>query len=683
MKTASLAYKRAMAKQFRDKSYALVSVGVVSKDAQNNATIDNVLYLSNSKSVLKLGEVLNTYASLEECHTKADGSYIFPPEDDEFYQQRDDVGVVATVVSAPIRVDFNLPYDIKGLTINFGDSYPTSFTISNGLVTYEYELDSPEFTCTDSFDSTEYLIITPISFEGSNNKRLRINYILMGVGIVFDNESIVELSMSQSVSYVSEELPSISTSVKVIDKNRMFNVDDPTSFINYLADGQPLEMSLGQTLEDGSVEFVELPTTYLSSWGANGLYMSFSTTDRFKLLDGKYSAGNSIHTRTLYDDALAVLTDAGLEPDEYYIDTVLQDITVSNPLPTASYAECLQYIANAGRCRFKQSLGGKIIIEGGFEAIIEPTELTVTANSEAGWSNASNTRFGSNIVYADFTPEFVPANGSMLFIPESSSEYLEDTTFVSSEIADENGLFTVNPTITMELPATFSFYGFQMLFNGNAPTEMTLEVYRDSTLLKRKSYEIGENPQYISEDMLAFNKLVLIFTKGHPYNRILVNKISLGELTDYVLDRDSMKENPVGTMDKRVKDVQVKVFSFNPPESEGQDPQVVEDSVFATTTINSVGQTITFENQLIGTMEHAQTVADWLANYYANQISYQVNYRGDPRLDASDIIYLESEKLNNLQVEIESLDLKFNGAYSGKLNLRRATNMLPQEGDED
>ena len=140
-----------------------------------------------------------------------------------------------------------------------------------------------------------------------------------------------------------------------------------------------------------------------------------------------------------------------------------------------------------------------------------------------------------------------------------------------------------------------------------------------------------------------------------------------------------MLEEPVGMMEKRVKDVSVRIMSFEPPQSEGQDPTMVDDSVYYTHTINSTGQNVVFENQLISESWHAQLVAEWLSNYYANNISYSVKYRGDPRLDASDIIYLDSLLLNNLQVEIESLELSYNGALSGTLDMRRATNMLTEE----
>ena len=73
------------------------------------------------------------------------------------------------------------------------------------------------------------------------------------------------------------------------------------------------------------------------------------------------------------------------------------------------------------------------------------------------------------------------------------------------------------------------------------------------------------------------------------------------------------------------------------------------------------------------TQEQALLVAEWIGNYYSNNISYDINYRGEPRLSASDIIKIESDKKANLQVEIENLTLDFDKSFSGTLEVRRAT----------
>ena len=65
-------------------------------------------------------------------------------------------------------------------------------------------------------------------------------------------------------------------------------------------------------------------------------------------------------------------------------------------------------------------------------------------------------------------------------------------------------------------------------------------------------------------------------------------------------------------------------------------------------------------------------IAEWLGNYYSNNISYDVEYRGDPALDSADIIYMDSDVVNNLQVEVENHRINFNGSLKGSLALRRA-----------
>jgi hypothetical protein len=154
----------------------------------------------------------------------------------------------------------------------------------------------------------------------------------------------------------------------------------------------------------------------------------------------------------------------------------------------------------------------------------------------------------------------------------------------------------------------------------------------------------------------------------------LVNQISFGDLTDYKLTRDLMTKNPVGYKEKRVKAVQVKIYTF--VNNEKNEPQEVKDEVYYTKSIGDVGETKTLKNPLISDVSHAEIVGEWIGNYYANNISYDVEYRGEPRIEASDIIYMESEKINNLQVEITNHTLNYNGAFSGSLELRRALKMM-------
>ena len=136
-----------------------------------------------------------------------------------------------------------------------------------------------------------------------------------------------------------------------------------------------------------------------------------------------------------------------------------------------------------------------------------------------------------------------------------------------------------------------------------------------------------------------------------------------------------MMTNPIGYKERRVKSVKCKVFTYQ-NDVEGK-YLLVEDNVFAEKSINPVGETKTIQNPLISTEEQAELLVEWIGNYYANNISYDVDYRGRPDINATDIIRMDSEKIDNLQVEITTHSLRFNGgALSGSLELRRALRLV-------
>ena len=679
MRKVSTAYKRAMAKNLRDHAYMVVSVGIISNHAQGSAQIVSpTLYLSNNKYLFRAKEISTEYATFEENQTKADGKALFPPKNDEIFQLVENTNAISQDIRGHIMVRFDNEYLIKGLTIDFGDSYPTEFrVVINEETTYTYLNDTNRFVTDVSFNKVRTIKIIPIHFVDGDDKRLRINTMLMGVGVAFQNEDIESATLTDTASFISEELPQLEFSVTCFDKDKIFNVDDDNSFIQFLERGQELNVTIGVELENGSIEWLDMPLTYLDEWASDTQRISFTSTDKIALMTPKYDAGNYIHERTLYSDAVDVCTFFGLEPDEYYIDDSLRNVVVENPLPAVSCAECLQLIANAGRCAIKQNSDGMILLLPNFENIVDPLDIVVETEDEAYWSDAPQIRQGSSFIYADFTLNFASADGSFFFVPHENEEILESG-FVSESIADDNGEFTNNPKVSMQLEATYTYFGIDFEFGGNPPEEFVVRTYDEGTLVDEVIATDVTNEYFLNEIFRDFDKIEFEFTKTYPRNRIVLQRVSFGMLSDYELKRQDMMQNPIGTVEPKTQSVSVRVFTFE--EEIDQDDNVrtkqVDDDVYYTYVLGTVGESVTFENQLISTMEHAEEVAEWLANYYANNITYEVNYRGEPRLESLDYIYMDSEILNNLQVEIESLTLNFNGALSGSLELRRAINMI-------
>ena len=680
MKRVSNAYKQAMNKRIRDHSYMMVSIGVISSEAQSTAVITSESnYLSNNIQLFKSEEVTNQYATFEQNVFKLDGSMIFPPENNEYTQLASGIGFLSEDIGGGVTIEFDKPYDIKGLTINFGEFYPTRFSVSlNGGEAQVFDNDTETFTNEVSYNDALSFTITPISFINGNQKRLRINSMLMGVGLLFQNEDIEVANFSDSASFISEELPQLDFSITCFDRFKKFNVDDSNSFINYLEVGQEILTSMGMELEDGSVEWIQLPITYLSTWSSNSDKVAFTSVDRFAFLTSKYEKGaNKLESRTLYDDAISVLRDAGLKPDEYFVDKYLQNITVVNPLPVVSHAECLQLIANAGRCLLKQDADGKITLLANFENIIEPENIEVTAENNAPWSDPASAKGNVEVTYADMTNDFFKLDGSLRFLPTSQNQYLK-AGYVSSSISNGNRIFLANnrPTISMGLPASYTFYGVHVEFK-NPIAKFVVKAYNNDELID--SYTVTTDvEQTVFNVVYPFYMIdrmdIEIWETYKPYQRAIVTNLAFGNICDYTLSRDDMDYNPIGTVNPKTQSVSIKLFTFEYDDE--NNVQMVDDDRYLTYNVESTGENITFANQLISDEEHARQVAKWIANYYANNITYEVSYRGEPRIESADYIFLDSEILNNLQVEVEELSLQFKGYLSGTLNLRRAANVI-------
>lgn len=667
---ASNAYKSAMQKKIRDRAYISITLGVVNGDAQNTAYFDgDYAYWGNKVLPFRNDAEYTEYATLEQNYMRVDGKmYFLPRETSGLYQLRN-APLTTQNIMETVKVTFSQEYSIKGLTIDFGKYYPTSFKIVTDEKELTYTNDRHDFSTTDVIGNTTNIQIIPISMVGGN-KRLRVEKIVMGVGLTYRNNDVSTSSFEEFVNGISAEIPYRKLSVTILDKNNVYNVDDDNSFINFLETGQKMELSYGMVLADDTVEWHKKATMLLTDWNSKKNQMSFTANDVLSTLEDNYTIGNKIYDRTAYAEAISILTDAGFEPDEYFVDDCLRDVNLHNPMPEASHKECLQLLCNASRCILFVDSDGRVNIKANFANVIDPEDMQVTSNGTAWWGNATNVLYGNNNVYAELTRNFMRVDGSQLFLPRNTSTAIEQTGYVTSNVSDENGLFSENPVLTLKLPAAYTYYGLYISFQGNPPKEMKVSTYNGDTLLNTFKYDDLKEKSLLNDEFENFDSIRFEITRAYPKNRVLIDKISFGDLSDYELKKDSMTENPYGYAERKTKDVFVKIYTFQ--NGEDNTPQVVEDNVYLKKSINKSGEIRYCENQLISTEDHARTVAEWLGNYYANNISYDVQYRGDPVLEAADIIFMESDIVNSLQVEVETHKLNFNGAFSGSLQLRRA-----------
>ncbi len=90
------------------------------------------------------------------------------------------------------------------------------------------------------------------------------------------------------------------------------------------------------------------------------------------------------------------------------------------------------------------------------------------------------------------------------------------------------------------------------------------------------------------------------------------------------------------------------------------------------TKLNNTGSVQTWNNPLISSEEDATNLVEWVGDYYRGGNEYELSYRGDPRIDYNDLVYLESKYVDDLMVRLEEVGLTYEGSISGTLVARRA-----------
>lgn len=743
MQKASSEYKQAMARDLRSQSYMVATIGVINQVAQKDSAVATehgaeYSYLSNFTRLLDNYDVELEYATMEQDWFKADGSVVFPPrpeEADYLYNN----GAISRDLLGSICFTFGAAYDIRGLTINWGRNYPVDFTVSNGTKTVEYTGNDLSYWTTDEiFDGTEYLLITPAKMVNGQG-RLRIQKILMGIGISFENKKILKSTKTEYISPVTEELSTVDFSLQIENYNRMFDVENKASAIHYLEVGQEVTVRYGYDVRDGKTVWMDGCVTYLSDWEADDTMMSFNSKDKIDDLSDTYYRGlYRPEGITLYDLALDVLTDAGLDDRAYDLDEYLRKVTVYNPLPCVSHKECLQIIANAGRCKLYQDRKGIIRIQAAFVTVISPERMVVQSGDATPWSNLPSvvngvTKYG----YATMSLDHWRADGTMYFLPRSG-QYLA-AGFASAEVADVNGNFQSNPKFTIVLEAAMVYYSLRLNFSSNPAQGVTIYTYFEGAL--QESYVVPGpfGPENLIEhEFPQFDMIEFEFTQGQPNSRIFVDSVVFGDVTDYSMDYRVMTKTPVGRQKEKVSRVDVvrsiysetdevknifqetidvtdyDTYTFYFSEASydttatadgrpitimdssnyyvsvdvsgltGEHEFVVDGKAYVVTsklyskTINTTGTVEEWSNPLISEGSLAQLQADWLGNYFSNDIEYDIAYRGEPRLDAGDIVFLENKYVDGLQIQMYEHKLNFNGgALSGTIKARRA---VGQEG---
>lgn len=713
-------------------SFGLVNQEAQAKATVDNGSY---AYYSNKDNIFGEHIDDTVYATLEEEFTKVDGSMFFLPRATEGGRYYDTGIVSDKLVSearCEVVISLNtIATDFKGLTINFGENYPVDFDIvgSTGQ-TIEFRGNTKSKWSTEEvLENTTYIKLVFYKMKNPQS-RLRIYSIMFGYGLVYYNDSVMSSALDSYVSPIGADVPQFDFSVTLKNYDHYFNVDNPNSAINYLETGQEMDIMYGyQTPGSDTIEWIQGNHLWCSEWESDDNTATIRCQDIFRNMDGEYVKGlYSAAGKSYYALAEEILKDAGIS--EYYIDPRLKKLYSNNPIPRVKYKEALQIIANACRCVLTQSRDGKVQIKSNFMP-----SASIATNGEETYSNAANVLTDTpKVEYATLAGNYTPTDGTMFFLPRNGKAALT-TGYVSKEISGANGTFTKNPVVTITMEAIRAYYGLKLVFGTALPAAFTIRTYKGGEPVNEYPVEKDEinTTSIILRDFDDFDVMKIEFTKtAEPYNRIVLNYFSLSDVVDFTMNRRDMTSSPKAIKQELIKEVIVPCYTYQENNREEnlvyedidvvagevetyyiQDPsygyKVKLDEVegkatvvawsnyfvtikfnvtgsfklevqgyrykivekYVTVSLNARGKTVKWKNPLISNTTMANELAAWLADYYTAGIEYEYDTRGNPELDATDIVYQENEFHDGMRVNIYRHTVNFKQAFSGRVTARR------------
>ena len=713
-------------------SFGLVNQEAQAKATVDNGSY---AYYSNKDNIFGEHIDDTVYATLEEEFTKVDGSMFFLPRATEGGRYYDTGIVSDKLVSeaqCEVVISLNtIATDFKGLTINFGENYPVDFDIvgSTGQTIEFRENTKSKWSTEEVLENTTYIKLVFYKMKNPQS-RLRIYSIMFGYGLVYYNDSVMSSALDSYVSPIGADVPQFDFSVTLKNYDHYFNVDNPNSAINYLETGQEMDIMYGyQTPGSDTIEWIQGNHLWCSEWESDDNTATIRCQDIFRNMDGEYVKGlYSAAGKSYYALAEEILKDADIA--EYYIDPRLKKLYSNNPIPRVKYKEALQIIANACRCVLTQSRDGKVQIKSNFMP-----SASIATNGEETYSNAANVLTDTpKVEYATLAGNYTPTDGTMFFLPRNGKAALT-TGYVSKEISGVNGTFTKNPVVTITMEAIRAYYGLKLVFGTALPAAFTIRTYKGGEPVNEYPVEKDEisTTSIILRDFDDFDVMKIEFTKtAEPYNRIVLNYFSLSDVVDFTMNRRDMTSSPKAIKQELIKEVIVPCYTYQENNREEnlvyedidvvagevetyyiQDPsygyKVKLDEVegkatvvawgnyfvtikfnvtgsfklevqgyrykivekYATVSLNARGKTVKWKNPLISNTTMANELATWLADYYTAGIEYEYDTRGNPELDATDIVYQENEFHDGMRVNIYRHTVNFKQAFSGRITARR------------
>ena len=748
MKVVSNAYRKSMEAPLRNRSFAKVVLENVDIDANQDGTWTNssqVSWSDTSTLDKSYDYGVTTYATLELNRWVLGGmnQIILPDAPLNLGYVSGAVSNEEGVFETPptLTRQFTAKHDLLGITLTFDtqlEEWPLSVTLT--YFDGNTELGSETAGNISGYKSR-------ISLRGNDlNKvvvtfntalpyhRARLQRVLYGLEAVYQNEELISVTQKHDVDPLSRRLPQETLQFTVLDYEHTYDPDNPQGIYQYIDTGSPVSVQYGYTLDDDTIEWIK-PDRYLLKTKpkvANNRVTFEAQGFVGSLTDTFYKS--KLGSKTFYDMAIEVLTDANLAPtpqgqNPWEIDELLKNYSTTAALPIKSHMNCLQLIAHACRCRLYTDDDNIIHIK--------PFYVLAKENYSGTWSDNGHERYSewnsvvkgntANSTYATLELNRWDLSGeNQIILPDSPN----GQGFVSNILSGSTGTYETAPEAEYTFDLSHDLGVVALRFDNileEYPKQLALKFYNGEMLVSEKVV-FPDSAEFTITGALAqdANKMTVSVTQALPYWRWRITKVGYRE-TDFILNFTTIKEGSqsVSQID-RLKEVTVAKYAYtrNSNSAETLYEETVTDTVLhvefsspaenvtisvtggellsstvyaraADLTLSEGSKTVTITgyalnenaqithypvsdegevdaetNPLITTQAMSDALAEQVKNYLVLRNTYDATYRGNPEVEVGDLIGMQSRYTDEMDAIVLTDEITFNGALSGKLKVK-------------
>jgi len=525
-----------------------------------------------------------------------------------------------------------------------------------------------------------------VSRWSHDGRQAKILEFFMSIQEVYEGDDIILIHLLEEREVSQGSLPvgvvtSNELDIRLDNSNRKFDAGNTASPLhNLLKPNRRIRAWLGVETGPGQKELVPLGTFWSGDWSApeDGIYAQTTGRDRLEMLRrSEYISQDVRANMSLYDLAVDILTDAGLTPEEYWVDDELKDYIIPYvALEPQSHREALRKVAEACLGQVYCDRLGVIRVEG-TKAIAELKTVQVSEQANISYPEQVTSEIEEpSAKWASLDGSWV-LDGSYQIAPTSDTD-----DFVmgwwGAQLADAAGYFgQPYPSLSVSF-ATRAIGSVRVVGDsrrGEYPVDFSIIVYDDfSNVLAR--HDITGNTQIartvaIPENPTTATKVTLEVKRwSHPGRQAKVVRFDEVPFKLEITPDDYFrKDNPA-----RYAEVANYIEVTTQPIDSGG------NKLEGTTVIAKDDDNITEngllkfefpENPLVQTVEMAQEIADrLLAGYKDAMRNLELEWRGNPALLLGDVITVQDNREQN-DYRVARQEIEYSGALRAQLSGRR------------